>query len=203
MSSYYEHNAERYAARTSQALDRDALDALSARMPARRASDARGVARARILDAGCGAGRDMRYLSSRGLEVEGLDASSGLVEIAARSGAGPVRQGDLLLFSPSRESFDGILANRSLVHFTAEECRRALATFFLALKPGGHLLVMIDEGQGTVEDRLDDPEGPARFFHLHRADDFASLIRQHGFRLLLQGRNLHQPTRIGFLAQRI
>src|ERR1039457_1198085 len=42
----------------------------------------------RVLDAGCGSGRDLKNLRARGFEAVGIDASGALVELAIRySGA--------------------------------------------------------------------------------------------------------------------
>ncbi|MEU8007229.1 class I SAM-dependent methyltransferase [Catellatospora sp. NPDC049111] len=43
-----------------------------------------GLARGRVLDAGCGAGRHAKHLTSRGVNVLGMDASAGAVEVCRR-----------------------------------------------------------------------------------------------------------------------
>lgn len=39
----------------------------------------------KILDVGCGSGRDSNYLDQNGFEVEGIDASSELIKIAKKT----------------------------------------------------------------------------------------------------------------------
>lgn len=196
---YYEHNAERYAARTGPSLDIAALEAFISHL----SSQLSRPSGASILDAGCGSGRDLRYFLSKGFKAEGVEASSKLAEIARKESGAPVRHSDLLFLSMPKESLDGIWANRSLIHLPNEGWRRVLASFFQCTKRGGTLFLSFDEGIGTRDDRQDDPEGPARTFHLQRADDVASLIRQHGFQVVAQGHNLQAPERIGFVARRI
>ena len=75
----YDTVAEDYATmipdtRAEAALDLAMVDAFAA-----------GVGKgARVLDAGCGAGRMSRYLAGRGLAVQGIDLSPGMVAMARR-----------------------------------------------------------------------------------------------------------------------
>ena len=126
-----------------------------------------------------------------------------MTELAREQSGCKVWQADLRLLNLARESYDGIWAHRSLIHLTSDECRRALAAFFAALGPQGILFVSMEEGEGFAEDRTDDPSGPSRTIYRYRADDFASLIRQHGFTLIGSGRDSTRPERMAFIGQRI
>ena len=70
----------------------------------------------RILDFGCGPGRDLAYFRSLGHEAVGLDGALGFVEMArAETGCEVLHQSFLdLSLEPSR--FDGVFANASLLH---------------------------------------------------------------------------------------
>ena len=74
------------------------------RLGARAAMD-RLPARARILDAGCGSGRNMVELTAHGT-VTGVELSSVSVEIARRRGVGDVLEGSILEMPFPAESFD-------------------------------------------------------------------------------------------------
>ena len=191
--AYYEHNASAYAKRTRSRLDRDALQAFSHRV----------LPQGRVLDAGCGSGRDLRELIQAGFQAEGVDFSPAMVEIARTYSSAPVACSDLQMLSLKRENLDGIWAHRVLIHLPPPSVQRVMGTFFAALKPGGILFTSIEEGQGTEEDRFDDPNGPARRFYLYPSNEFASLLRQSGFQLLAQGKNLEASRQIGFIARRL
>ena len=69
---------------------------------------------ARILDAGCGTGRDSLALQERGFRVDAFDASEEMVELAKSIGIN-ARVGNLQSLS-ARNRYDGIWACASLIH---------------------------------------------------------------------------------------
>ena len=100
----------------------------------------------RVLDAGCGRGRNLAYLLSNGADVSGVDTDPGNVE-AVRALAAELSPGlptdqfrveslDCLSFSDS--SFEVVLCN-AVLHFMADEqeFRAALDQLFRVLQPGG------------------------------------------------------------------
>lgn len=94
-----------------------------------------------VLDAGCGAGAHAAELVARGARVTGLDASAGLLEIAAeRLGPGvPLHRADLAEPLPFADAtFDVVLA--SLVMHYLQDRVPTLAEFRRVLVPGGRLV---------------------------------------------------------------
>lgn len=91
---------------------------------------------ARILDAGCGSGRDARAFAERGFQVIAFDASPAMAAIAeARLGA-PLA---VLRFQEIawRQAFDGIWACASLLHVPSAELPDVMHRLGRAMKPGG------------------------------------------------------------------
>lgn len=191
--AYYNHNQKRYFERTHARLDQAALQEFCSRLPPG----------GRILDAGCGTGRDLRFFNRSGFLAEGFDASDEMVTMARQQSGCKVWQADMMLMSLPKENYDGIWAHGLLSHLPAPGCQRAMASFFASMKKGGTLFVSIREGEGNGEDREDDPSGPARMIYRYRADDFASLIRQSGFQVQVQGRNPLRPEVLAYIAKRI
>ena len=98
-----------------------------------------GPGRHRILDFGCGPGRDLISLPERGHEAIGLDGTDRFVEMArAHSGCEVLHQ-DFLALSLEPASLDGIFANASLFHVPTSELPRVLGELEQALRPGGVL----------------------------------------------------------------
>lgn len=174
---YYETHAARLDEESRTHQDFMALKEFASRLP-------RG---GRVLDAACGTGWDLAWFKSQGLEAEGVDFSSAMLERARRFEM-PVTQRDLRLLSLRRETFDGIWCNRALMHLSIEEAQRVLAGFFQALRPRtGVLFVSFLEGSATEPNREELPDAPGVTLHRYPVDGFFSLLRQTGFRVVLSG----------------
>ena len=93
----------------------------------------------RILDFGCGPGRDLQTFTELGHEVIGLDGAERLVELARRHSGCEVWLQDFLQLKLPPQHFDGIFANASLFHVPSQELPRVLKDLWAALKPGGVL----------------------------------------------------------------
>ncbi len=98
-----------------------------------------------ILDFGCGSGRDSRYFLSKGYNVEAIDGSKTLCEIASKNTGLDVRK---MFFSELNEAdkYDGIWACASILHLTKEELRMVLSKMIHAIKSGGYIYVSFKYG---------------------------------------------------------
>ena len=102
----------------------------------------------RILDFGCGPGRDLVAFKELGHVPVGLDGCARFAEMAReRSGCEVLHQDFLSLSLPPR-SFDGVFANASLFHVPSAELPRVIALLFAAIRPGGALVASNPIGGG-------------------------------------------------------
>jgi SAM-dependent methyltransferase len=102
-----------------------------------------------ILVAGCGEGRDSRYLRSLGSEITSFDLSDGMLQLARASDpTGKYLQLDLREASTLDQTFDGVWACACLYHLTKPEFRRCLGDFHCLLNPGGILFLNLKLGRG-------------------------------------------------------
>lgn len=90
----------------------------------------------RVLDFGCGSGRDTKYFLSRGYETEASDGSEELVKIASEYTGIQVRR---MLFQELdvEEKYDGIWACSSILHLPYAELADVLVKMGKALVPHG------------------------------------------------------------------
>jgi len=105
----------------------------------------------RILDAGCGVGHHLRYFLDHGFQAEGFDGSPEVLKLAQQtlrpwldSSQLKLWKADFRLLSLPKEHYDGIWANRVLIHLPPPGCQRVMQAFFSALKPGGILFVSFE-----------------------------------------------------------
>jgi SAM-dependent methyltransferase len=101
----------------------------------------------RILDFGCGPGRDLRALLERGHEPVGLDGAEPFVRMAREFAGVEVWQQDFLALSLPDAAFDGVFANASLFHVPRRAVPRVLRELHATLRPGGVLFASNPRGE--------------------------------------------------------
>lgn len=101
----------------------------------------------RILDAGCGSGRDSRVFQQLGYDVVAMDASGEMVAHVRRTldiPAFQLRHQDVAF----REEFDGVWSCASLLHVPHAELPGVLRRYRQALVPNGVLFASFKHGEG-------------------------------------------------------
>ena len=104
----------------------------------------------RILDLGCGPGRDLRVFRDLGHEAIGLDGAARFVAMARQHTGCEVLHQDFLVLDLPVAYFDGVFANASLFHVPAQELPRVLGELRATLRPGGVLFSSNPHGQNEA-----------------------------------------------------
>jgi SAM-dependent methyltransferase len=171
---YYDANAEAYANKTIL------LDLTDIHTEFKRV-----VPSGRILDAGCGAGRDTRFFIENGYVVIAFDAS---IEMVRKCQEYPHAYCIQRSFAEItfKEEFDGVWACASLLHLKRNQAKLAMTRLTSSLKPGGVMFVSLKVGQGNHWDN-------GRYFEYYNDETVHSLF-DHDARLELT-KSWHSTTR--------
>jgi SAM-dependent methyltransferase len=100
----------------------------------------------RILDFGCGPGRDLAALRALGHEPIGVEGSAVFAAMAREHSGCEVWEQNFLALKLPPGRFQGIFANASLFHVPRQELPRVLAQLHAALEPGGVLFASNPRG---------------------------------------------------------
>ena len=133
---YYSDNAEEYFNETVNSFVAQAAEEFLSFVPEK----------GRILDCGCGSGRDTKYFLSLGYDVDAVDASEELCTLASRYANHEVRCMDYWDIAED-EVYDGIWAQASLLHERRENLPTLFSLLSRLLRKGGVLYCSFREGK--------------------------------------------------------
>lgn len=107
---------------------------------------------ARVLDAGCGAGRMSRYLADRGIGVEGLDLSPAMIEMARQDHPDLTFSVGSISDLPFEDAiFDAVVLWYSTIHTPPPGQPRLFGEVARVLEPRGWVIVGFQTGEGVQD----------------------------------------------------
>lgn len=186
---YYDKNASsicaRYESSRPRALQEFILQAL------RGYSARHDIARSRILEIGCGSGRETTFLFEQGYEVFGVDASPAMIacarshhpECAGRlfQAAFPFEQTPEHAKTGLQLPFNAVLLLATAMLIPDNELEIILNQIRAMLVPSGILIISSSSGRSGIKNGRD-PNG--RLFIERSTEDLTRLLQEHGFRIL-------------------
>lgn len=130
----------------------------------------------RILDAGCGSGRDSKAFIGQGYSVVAIDASREMCKRAANLLGQEVWQMrfDEMSF---KDEFDGVWACASLLHVSENEIDDAIQRIKMSLSDNGILYASFKYGDGTTEKH-------ERSFLNYTEETIQEMMERAGFEIL-------------------
>jgi SAM-dependent methyltransferase len=141
---------------------------------------------ARVLELGCGSGRDAAFMLENGFDITASDGVQEMVDAAAACHpalAGrlhPIRLPEDL--TPALGNFDGVYAVATLMHLTRPDIQEVFSRIHRILVPGGRLLFSVPLHRDDVAADEFDAKG-RRFTPLSHAE-WTGLCRRAGFEIL-------------------
>jgi SAM-dependent methyltransferase len=135
-----------------------------------------------VCDIGCGPGHVAQYLHQQGLDVCGIDLSSGMIEQARRLNPGlHFQQGDMTALDVPDATWSGMAAFYSIIHIPRDEVVRALGELRRVLCPGGLLLLAFHVGSDVLHlDEWWEHKVNVEFFFF-QPDEMAGYLTAAGF----------------------
>ncbi len=145
----------------------------------------------RILDIGCGSGRDLADLGRQGFQPFGIDGTAEFVRLAQELHPelrGRVAHGLLPDFPvPFGGEFDGVLCSAVLMHIDTTELFNSVLTIKRCLKVNGRLLISIPGHRPDTGD--DERDAHGRLFKAYQPGYLRLVFERLGFTLIEQWTN--------------
>lgn len=132
---YYNKHAEKFTTSTFEVDMKSLYQPFLAELPEG----------ARILDVGCGSGRDTLAFKNKGYQVDAIDYSEELVKKATQLTGIPVRLQSFYEIDAD-QAYDGIWACASLLHCERSRLTEVLEKMVQALKPNGVIYMSFKYG---------------------------------------------------------
>lgn len=135
----------------------------------------------RVLDVGCGDGRDAHLLLAAGYDYLGIDLSPAMLRLARTTApSAKFRRMSLHRLRFSDGTFDGIWAVCSLLHLPKRRVGSVLKEIRRVLRPNGLGFIVVKEGVGEKMVR-GDMSGDERYYAYYGQAEFAAQITSAGF----------------------
>ena len=128
--------------------------------------NARRLCQGRVLDVGCGIGRNLGFLDGRGT---GVDPNADAIAMARAAGLDAYVPEDL---PDDRRDFDTLLCAHVLEHLDGVDAPALLRTWLPRIRPGGRVVLICPQERGFASD-----ETHVRFLD---GSDLATMCREVG-----------------------
>ena len=155
--------------------------------------------RPRVVDAGCGPGRDTRLLRGRGARAIGIDLSFGMLREQSLARA---VQGDMRALPVRDRAVDAVWCQAAMLHVPRPDVPRVLGEFARVTRPSGVLHLGVSEGDGEGWEHGAYGSNHSRWFVHHRLEPLRALLAEAGWTIVDTQRLQHVRDWLCLLAHR-
>ena len=142
----------------------------------------------KVLDIGCGAGRDAAMLIENGFDYTGIDASKGMLKVASRRvPRGKLMKMDFYKLKFPDAIFDGFWASASFLHVPKADVEKVILEAKRVIRPGGIGFISMKQkttlDEGIIKDgRYGTPA--ARYFSFYEKNEFKKKLLDSGLKVI-------------------
>ncbi|MFA6099043.1 MAG: class I SAM-dependent methyltransferase [Patescibacteria group bacterium] len=137
--NFYNQNVDGYMQKTVNLQDKPWLNKFASYLPKK----------AKVLDIGCGYGRDTNFFVAKNFDAYGIDLSPKMIAKAKKfSPLGKFSVMDMLKLKFDHDFFDGIWCSATLPHLNKKDAVRAIKEIKRVLKKNGAFYLNLKEGKG-------------------------------------------------------
>ena len=148
----------------------------------------------KIIDLGCGGGRDSIWFVKNGYGYTGVDISEAMLKEARSRHLGTkFLQQSLYELNFAQNSFDGFWSACSLLHIPKNRLDLVLDKIKNILKPGAIGFISIKQGTNFAKKDWHNT-GNERFFAYYEQDEFSKILANQGFKILKTSVRIKQNT---------
>lgn len=134
----------------------------------------------RLLEIGCGAGRDARELVAHGYDYLGTDISAPQIEQARENNPGAKFEQKNLYDLDFAEPFDGFWAAAVLIHVPKNRIDEALEAINRNMKAHAVGFIAMKEGEGEKLEVKPDLNSTRYLFSYWQKGEFREVLQKHG-----------------------
>jgi len=140
----------------------------------------------KLLEIGCGSGRDAAFMVSNGYDVTAVDGSQAMIDAAQELHPELSDSLHVVLLPDGLEEFtetyDGIYSVATLMHLDNEQIESSIQHISNLLKTGGTLFFSVSIARDDVDEKGYDAKG--RYFNSMSKDAWMAICESHGFKCI-------------------
>lgn len=171
----YQETAERFARNVASLAPMESIQRFVSMLPPN----------PRIIDIGCGSGRDAKVFSENGVSVVGIDFCQSLIDIAKKTA--PLAQFQMMDIETDdfpEASFDGAWASCSLLHIPKKSFSPVLCKIHSCLKENGYFYLTLKKGTGEFVERDLRYGDFEKFWALYEENELKELLQSAKFKII-------------------
>ncbi|MCT7464890.1 class I SAM-dependent methyltransferase [Aliarcobacter cryaerophilus] len=141
--------------------------------------------KSKLLEIGCGSGRDASFMTSNGFDVIGIDGSKNMIDEAKKNHP----KLSTKLFNKTLPNdltfdtkFDGIYSIATLMHLTKDDLKKTILKIYDLLNPSGKILISVSLFRDDLDEHGFDKDG--RYFLILNFEEWISIFKNIGFNIL-------------------